>query len=574
MRKPYRYVVPVALGIALSACSTTQTSETDSSMLTQSSMSSGDSSNQTSIFGINSSKLDDTEHLERERIIRDLRKQLAQNSEKLVILTAQLDEKDRQLATLMSTEKNASQLIEIERLQNEREDLERKYNQLRLENDRLTQRVAELENQAEKTELQLAQQQTDFIELNKSFRTLDSAHFSLSKDYRDLSIKHAHLKSEFESLLSQNDRLLAEFNAVKQDNLRLGGALSEARAQHQVLWDKIRVQSNVIDTLQSENANLSRSGSLISAAETPDSNSVADVSKLESQIARLKAELNAQNALISNYQGDVQKLEQALVRQEDDLGNQLSSVELKYREAVAQNATLNREIKAVQEMLEASEKNAQQLQQALQDTSAEKNTVLAQLTELKQRYAASNERVQQLENESQQQQEEKARLENQVNNLIPFEGAVLSLQQQLKSELSDVRWTLPTSANLHDTFEIQLSATVDQPVQGQTYFAELFTDSALSMMSSSEAEATVNQGKLNFRWRLSGLNERPNATMNVSVTQAVNYDGQMILRKVYRDTQSVELISNDWLGKYGFWVAAILGGLLIGFVGGKVGKRS
>ncbi|MEC8483183.1 MAG: hypothetical protein VXY99_05120, partial [Pseudomonadota bacterium] len=163
---------------------------------------------------------------------------------------------------------------------------------------------------------------------------------------------------------------------------------------------------------------------------------------------------------------------------------------------------------------------------------------------------------------------------NQVNNLIPFEGAVLSLQQQLKSELSDVRWTLPTSANLHDTFEIQLSATVDQPVQGQTYFAELFTDSALSMMSSSEAEATVNQGKLNFRWRLSGLNERPNATMNVSVTQAVNYDGQMILRKVYRDTQSVELISNDWLGKYGFWVAAILGGLLIGFVGGKVGKRS
>ena len=38
MRKPYRYVVPVALGIALSACSTTQTSETDSSMLTQSSM--------------------------------------------------------------------------------------------------------------------------------------------------------------------------------------------------------------------------------------------------------------------------------------------------------------------------------------------------------------------------------------------------------------------------------------------------------------------------------------------------------------------------------------------------------
>ena len=284
--------------------------------------------------------------------------------------------------------------------------------------------------------------------------------------------------------------------------------------------------------------------------------------------------MNAQNALISNYQGDVQKLEQALVRQEDDLGNQLSSVELKYREAVAQNATLNREIKAVQEMLEASEKNAQQLQQALQDTSAEKNTVLAQLTELKQRYAASNERVQQLENESQQQQEEKARLENQVNNLIPFEGAVLSLQQQLKSELSDVRWTLPTSANLHDTFEIQLSATVDQPVQGQTYFAELFTDSALSMMSSSEAEATVNQGKLNFRWRLSGLNERPNATMNVSVTQAVNYDGQMILRKVYRDTQSVELISNDWLGKYGFWVAAILGGLLIGFVGGKVGKRS
>ncbi|MBJ7551942.1 hypothetical protein [Marinomonas ostreistagni] len=574
MRKPYRYVVPVALGVALSACSTTQTSEKDSSTLIHSSMSASDTSDQAFASNSNSSKLDDAKLLEQERVIRDLRKQLAQNSEKLVILTAQLDEKDRLLANLMSTDEDASQLIEIERLQNEREVLERKYNQLRLENDRLTQRVADLESQAQKTELQLVQHQSDFIELNKNFRTLDSAHYSLSKDYRDLSIKHAHLKSELESLVSENGRLLSEFNAIKQENLTLGGALSEARAQHQVLWDKIRVQSNVIDTLQAENANLNRNGSIISASENSDGSNTVDTAQLESQISRLKAELNAQNSLISNYQNDVQKLEQALVRQEDDLGNQLSSVEMKYREAVAENAALNREIKTVQEMLEVSEKNAQQLQQTLQNTSAEKDAVLAQLSELKQRYAASSERVQQLENQSQQQQEEKARLENQVNNLIPFEGAVLSLQQQLKSELSDVRWTLPTSANLHDTFEIQLSATVDQPVQGQTYFAELFTDSALSMMSSSEAEATVNQGKLNFRWRLSGLNERPNATMNVSVTQAVNYDGQMILRKVYRDAQSVELISNDWLGKYGFWLAAILGGLLIGFVGGKVGKRS
>ena len=565
MKKPYRYVVPVALGTILTACSHT-------SVITDSASS---ESNAQTLWSASPQDVEQSNVLSPTQVseLELLRQRIADNADRIVQLTAQLDEKDRLLAELMSNDKDAALLLTIQQLEKERNALEIRYNQLRLENDRLTAQIHTLENDIQVTKLSSSEQQADFVALNRNFRTLDSAHYALSKDYRDLSIEHAHLKSQLDTLTEQNKHLAQEFSLLNEENLKLGGALSEARAQHQVLWDKIRVQGNVIDTLQTQNAELQRKGGLIIAAEgNPDN--LPDLAKLEAKITRLKAELSAQNDLISGYQVDVAQLESALTRQENDLNGQLETLQNRYQELTARHKQLNAELSNMRDMLNARDQRIASLQQELDRSDQQKATLLAEIKQLREQHEDSLQQIVSLEQQAVVEAEQKTKLENQVNNLIPFEGAVMSLQRQLQSELTNVRWTLPTSANLHDTFEIQLSAEVNNPVQGQTYYAELFVDSALSMMSAAEAESTLNQGQLNFRWRLSGLNERPNATMNVSVTQEVNYNGQVILRKIYRDTESVELISKDWLSKYGFWAAAILGGLLMGFGVGKLGRRT
>ena len=564
MKKPYRYVVPVALGVALSACST-QTTYQDSA------------AQQTKLHSVPAASQNTSEHVsssDHRSDIEALRQQLTENADRMARLTAKLDDKDRQLSQLMQGDKEASLLLQMRQIEAERDALEIQYNQLRLENDRLTAKIERLENDVQIAQQTISERQVDFMALNKSFRTLDSAHFALSKDYRDLSVEHAHFKSQYKMLQDKNLQLAETLDTLGQENLTLGGALSEARAQHQVLWDKIRVQSNVIDTLQNQNAELHRKGRLVIAADDSAPEAADNSAQLKAKVVRLQAELSAQNNLISGYQSDVVKLEAALQRQEDDLGNQLQSLESTYQTAAQRNRELERELAQLKQGLASQETKAESLAEKLQSSTAEKQQMMAQLAELRARNDSSAQAIKTLQAQSSVQAEEKALLENQVNNLIPFEGAVLSLQNQLKSELTNVRWSLPTSANLHDTFEIQLSADVASPVQGQTYYAELFVDSALNMMSAAEAESTLNQGQLNFRWRLSGLNERPNATMNVSVTQEVNYDGEIILRKIYRDTESVELISTDWLNKYGFWGAAILGGLLLGFAVGKLGQSN
>ncbi|RDL46075.1 hypothetical protein DN730_03280 [Marinomonas piezotolerans] len=606
------YLTSIALSVMLSACSTTSSNDDNASLVDEVSptkvaeeqdpkqvsasnelksqpepVSSGTSSTNDQTAFLTDSQSKDTnqeaaaltyqkKEAERNQQIERLKRQLAQNSEQITELTQRLDEKEQQLSSLMTQENDSDWLQRIETLKAERDQLEVSYNQLRLENDQLTKKIEVLEVEKQQALAANASQQQDFIELNKSFRTLDSAHYALSKNYRDLSIEHAHLKSKYKTLSDQKSTLQAQYDSLNKENLKLGGALSEARAQHQVLWDKIRVQGNVINALEEQNAKLERGGSLLVSepASRTDEDSLKDSAALRSEITRLKAEINAQNGLISDYQNDVVALERELSTKETDLANKLSELNAKYQQA----KTLNSELKADLEVLRTAIANQdikiQQLRQQLADSTALKEQYREEMATLREGHVAAQAEVEQLSAEVRAVNEDKANLERQVNNLIPFEGAVMSLQQQLRSELDDVRWDLPTMANLNDAFEIQLSARVENPVQGQTYYAELFVDSALNMMSASEAEATVDNGAINFRWRLSGLNERPNAMMNVSVTQSLNYDGQTILRKVYRDHATVELVSDDWLSKYGYWLIAILAGLLVGFGVGKIGRKS
>lgn len=569
MNKPYRYIVPMALGTILTACSNQSVRDETSTQLTI----------QTPI---SSSVHQAVTNIAMEENLDQLHVKLAQNFDQIAKLAKQLDDKEKALSDLMSGYIDASTLMTIQRLGNERDELELAYNQLHQDNDRLTSRIRTLQAEPQTFALQnvnaiqdtsQSNDDTDFVQLNRDYRTLSSAHFALSKNYRDLSIEHAHLKSQLDSLVDQNKTLSSDYSTLSNENHALAATLSDARAQHQLLWDKIRVQTDVINTLQANNAELLRSGSFVVAANT-NSVEVPDAAKLMAQITRLKAELTAQNTLITNYQKDVSQLESALSRQEKDLTGKMQSLESRYKDLTERHQQSSKNLAELREDIQFRNDRIETLQKELASSSEQKSSLLEELKQLRVQYLNSQKQIEALETQAQSEAEQKQVLQNQVNNLIPFEGAVMSLQRQLQSELTNVHWTLPTSANLHDTFEIQFTADVANPVQGQTYYAELFVDSALSMMSAAEAESSINQGQVNFRWRLSGLNERPNATMNVSVTQEVNYDGQVILRKIYRDTESVELISKDWLNKYGFWVAAILGGLLIGFAAGKLGRRS
>lgn len=560
MTRKATYILPIAFGALLSACST-QTTQEDAISLHQ--VDSHDT--QSSV----SNQRSPTTTEESAELVR-LQRKLRQNEQAIESLSSELDEKESRLAVLMQDDTNGALLYEVERLRRERDRLEIQYNQMRVQNERLESRLTSLQNDEPSSRVD----SKEYVELNKDFRTLENERYALSKDYRDLSIEHAQLRSQYQHLDQERTQTLAELDALTLENQQLGDALTEARIQHQALWDKVRVQSNVIDVLEQKNADLNRQGRIVAAAQSGDANNEVDqTADLQALVARLEAEINAQNKLITDYQTDVEKLTSAFEAQEERFAEESERLEGLYHAAEQKNLQFTQSLESTRKLLGERDRMVAQLEQRLERVSDERETLATRLSELQQQHDAAQKEIVFLQEQGESQAKAKTELETQVNNLIPFEGAVQSLQRQLQSELTNTRWSLPSQANLHDNFEIQFIADVDNPIEGQTYYAELIVDSAINMLSSPQAETVVDNGKISFRWRLTGLNERPNATMNIAVSQNVNYDGQRIVRQVYRDSETVELISTDWLSKYGYWGIAILSGLLVGFVAARVGTR-
>ncbi|MBM6550241.1 hypothetical protein [Marinomonas ostreistagni] len=553
MKRVTYAVMPWVLASMLSACST-QTTQTDTTTVRN--------YPSTSVLG-SSLPAPSAEKIQR------LRQQLMQSQERSQRLADQLDDKERTISDLARQELSADQLARLERLKNERDNLEQRYNSQRLQSSRLNERLYQIapEQQA------LALEPEDYMPVNKSFRTLDSERYAVSKDYRDLSIEYAELKSQHQTLQQERASVAQTLQQLSDEKQALNEELAQIRGQQQVLWDKIRVQGNVIDSLEATNAELNTRGGFVAAANQEADNNVQEVAQLEARITRLQAEIDAQNQLIRNHQAQINSLTNSLVQQETDHESELSALQQRYQSVQQRNSALSQRLAAVSSDLEQRNQQIAALERQLANSQTERRALESRLTALAEEHEQTEQAVVELQARHQQVLETRTNLESQVNKLIAFEGAVTSLQQQLQSGIENARWSLPTSANLNDTFEIRFSADVANPIEGQTFYAELIVDSALNMISAAEAESVVDNGRVNFRWRLSGLNERPNATMNVAVSQNVNYDGQQILRKVYRDSETVELISTDWLSKYGYWAIAILGGLLLGYGASRIGTR-
>jgi len=158
------------------------------------------------------------------------------------------------------------------------------------------------------------------------------------------------------------------------------------------------------------------------------------------------------------------------------------------------------------------------------------------------------------------------------NDTISLQAESHSMDLQLASSMQTVNWQLPNEMALNDTFEILVTATVAQPVLGQSYEAELITDSEIKMISNSKVKANIEGGQLQWRWRVAGLNENPEAELNLLIRQQLSFKNQAIQRLVYQDSQSLALINTNLFEKYGYWAIAILLGLLGGFLIGRIGK--
>ncbi|MGO3344199.1 MAG: hypothetical protein ACTIM4_08745 [Marinomonas sp.] len=530
-------LIPFALGLMVSACSTTSTSS--QGQVAKSMQGTGSIEPNAFVIG---------------KKIHALEQSLSQNNAQLLALQTRLDKKDSLIADLDKSATTAESLVTLRNEQRLRDSLESQYAELKIENDHLVNQVSSLseenKQQIEHTEDTggYVSSGRDFLSLNNSFQTLDSQYYALNQEYQALNKQQLSLQHQYDLLMKVNQENQQALTSLKKSNADLTQELSESTAKNKALWWKIDSQRNSIDVSQkSTNTDIDQKQLAAMGGDA-----------LRDDITKLSGVVAAQKVLILEYQSDIAELEASL-NTDNDNGDKMALLSERLSKLVAMNASVENRLKRSQLALKVSEANQQHLASALALSKRQQVSLQQQLSSLKAKMVG---------NKSQ-----RMLLESQVNDLIPFQAEVSALQSQIDSGLSNVRWKIPNEIALHNNFEILVTATVDRPVSGQTYVAELIVDSAIQMVSASEAEAVLKNGELQWRWRVNGLNERPKAQLNLFISQQMNYQGQRIMRQVYRDSDAVALTNDDLIDKYGYWGLAILVGLLGGFLVGRINRK-
>ncbi|MBR7888495.1 hypothetical protein J9B83_06025 [Marinomonas sp. A79] len=544
MKSCKRMVIPITFGLLLSACSTTSQEQSDSMMSTDAVESGID----TSLIGQDAQQLtapeadQDQEKIsaleqeisDKDTQISSLQQKIADNQAQLAALNQSLDQKDELIARLQSDKSNidAETLSILEEQKASRAALESRYTALTLDNDLLKRRISQLENENTALKQQIVR-----------LESLPKNNDEYPVRYLALLSENTQLQQAYANLEVDNEANQQRLSALKKENLILGGALSDSRAQQQILWDRIRA-FEVAPTITDVPSEVAEPSS--SMTEQPRTDSMAsllpknDAFDYQGENQRLRTELESlqnrvleQGQAIDDYHADVVRLEAAL----DESSNyeaRWKALDQELAQSQQDNAALSIRLNAAQEALLASQ--------------AELTALAMQL------------------NETQQS------LELNENRSITIAAAIDSLQSQTRSTLQNVQWQLPSEMALYDNFEILVSADVSPALTGQTYQAELITDSDIRMVSEPVASAVVQNARLQWRWRVAGLNEKPNAQLNLFVSQQMNFQDQKIQRQVYRGSETLSLINTNLLEKYGYWSIAILMGLLGGFLVGRLNK--
>lgn len=460
-------LVPFALSLLVSACSTSSQQNTESVVLAEPKQNTEtvEEPSESSVALQN----------QNDALIQSLQQQIADNQIQLASLNQSLDEKDATIAALQAASTNADTLRELEAQKQSREELEIQFSALNLDNDLLRYRINELENE------------------NRAFEENNT------------------------QLERENKSIRAQLEELKQENQALGESLTELRAQHQSLLSQYQTLNNSISTVEE--------------VEQPV---IQDAVDKDLEIARLQSLIEEQKTTIAEYQGEIALLKSAL-SESQDYESRWQELDEKLAEAQQRNRLLSDQINAAESALSASE--------------SAPNPLLERLNNLREALNA------------------------QENSGILMTAVMDGLQEQMSTRLLDIDWQLPNEMALHNTFEIIVTARAQPSLSGQTYLAELVTDSAIQMISEPVTTAAIESGALQWRWRVSGLNEKPSARLNLIVNQQINFQNQIVMRQVYRGSETLSLINTNLLEKYGYWAGAILLALLGGFVVGRLNNR-
>lgn len=516
MKVRSKILIPVTLGLMMSACSTSSSQQTSSVIVPE--VSNTDTSSQSPVVSASNSEFDKGAS-SKQALIESLQRQLADNERQLSFLNLSLNEKDRAIADLQKSSSNAESLAALEEQKKSRETLESRYAALKLDNDLLTRRINQLENENTSLKRQVS-----------SLESMPTSQDGFKQSYLTLLSENTELQNKYANLEADNKTNQKQLSMLKKENLILGGALSDARAQHQVLWDEIR---SLRDNSDQTNTSIQPLDSSTLSETSPVFNYASENTQIRMDLANLQKQVAEQKRVIEEYQSDVLKLESAL----------------------DEGADYEARWKALDDKLAQAEQDNVSLSSQLNAAGAELAASQAELSALSARLGTT-----------------KQMLESKENNDISLAAAIESFQLQLSSTLQNVTWQLPNEIALHNNFEILVSADVQPSLSGQTYQAELVTDSDINMISDRLATAVVQGGRLQWRWRVSGLNEKPVAQLNLFVSQQINFEDQSIQRQVYRGNETLSLINTNLFEKYGYWVGAILLGLLGGFLIGRLNK--
>ena len=517
-------LIPIAVGLMVSGCTTSTSQQSDSVVepIASSSESTAPSPSQGALVNTREIELE-SELVSKNSLIESLQKQLVDNQAKIVSLNKSLDEKDTIISNLQKMPASAKSLAALEEQKKLREDLESRYAALKLDNDLLKRRIIQLENENTALNQQVS-----------SLEDMPTKQDDFRQNYFNLLDENTALKEQYANLKADNQANQKRLASLKKENLLLGGALSDARAQHQILWDKIRSLEGEDAPNDSAKEELQQPTPIL-LPNVSNENYEYENAQMRVELADLQQKLADQKELINEYKNDILKLESALDEGADyaarwkDLDNKLALAE-------KNNADLTAQLNAVDKELIASQ--------------AEIRSLTSQLDSTKQA------------------------LESKENSEISVNAAMDALQSQISSSLTNVQWQLPNEIALHNNFEILVSADVRPSLSGQTYQAELVTDSDIQMISDQVASAVVQNGRLQWRWRVAGLNEKPDAQLNLFVNQQITFEGQTVQRQVFRGNQTLSLINTNLFEKYGYWAMAILLGLLGGFLVGRINKKN
>lgn len=513
-------LIPIALGLMMSGCTTSSRQQSDS-IIEQTATSTepvAQAPLQSSAVSAKEIALEN-QVKSKNSLIDSLQQQLLDNQSQLALLNKSLDEKDIIIANLQKTPSTAKSLVALEEQKKQREALESRYAALKLDNDLLKRRISQLENENTSLKQQVS-----------SLENMPTSQDAFKQSYFDLLDENTELKSKYADLEADNQSNQKRLTALKKENLILGGALSDARAQHQVLWDKIRSLGAKQPEAAKPIVNLNQPPLPLA---TDDMNYAKENTQMRIELANLQSQLAEQKSLIEEYKTDILKLEAALDEGADyearwkDLDNKLA-------QAQQNNAELTAQLNAAGEELAESQ---------------------AELSALSARLAGTQQA-----------------LEINENGGITVAAAIEALQAQMNSSLQNLQWQLPNEMALHNNFEILVSADVRPSLSGQVYQAELVTDSDIQMISDPVASAVVQNGRLQWRWRVAGLNEKPEAQLDLFVSQQISFQDQTFQRQIYRGNETLSLINTNLFDRYGYWGIAILLGLLSGFLIGRISK--